>query len=118
MAGALCAVALMVMTPPGFMVARTSGALPLVICTGHGPIVIADNNGASGHRAPVRTPGASDKACVFAGHAAARTLDTSPLLRSAVFSRNSDSAVAPADAAPGRGLAAPPPPSQAPPAFL
>ncbi len=115
---ALLALALKVATPPGFMVAQqageTPGVFPLVICTGHGPLKSAD----------LPIPGDSkshqgaDKACAFAGHGLAPTLAQAPAL---IVSSARYAAVAHTLAGrpvPGQGLAAPPPPSQAPPLSL
>jgi hypothetical protein len=107
---ALIAVALKIMTPPGFMISQTGAAFPLVICTGHmmaaaGPGRPYEKQNGPTHDAP----------CAFAGHAVATpptSLDFSaPARLRFTFARD----LPVADLAPGRGLAAPPPPSHAPP---
>lgn len=112
---ALAALALMmqVLVPRGFMVATDAGAPQLVICTGHGPLVLADP-----HRHPAKAPKpGADTPCAFSAHGAA----TPPPLHVAVASVGFTPAAPPPalafDLAPGRGLAAPPPPSHAPPFF-
>jgi hypothetical protein len=115
---ALLALALKVATPPGFMVAQgageTPGAFPLVICTGHGPLKSVDP--------PIPSDGKShrtgDKACAFAGHGLAPTLAQAPALIASPVSYVAVIAAPPGRLLPGRGLAAPPPPSQAPPSVL
>jgi hypothetical protein len=111
---ALLALALKVLTPPGFMVSQTPGAFPLVICTGHGPLKSAD--------LPIpgdtKTHQGSDKACAFAGHGLAPTLTQAPTLTASLASYAAVVAIPAGHPVPGRGLAAPPPPSQAPPLSL
>ncbi len=107
---ALAALALKVLIPSGFMVAQTGGAFPLVICTGHGPLDL------SGQTDPLHgKKSSSDAPCAFSGHAAT-TPPPSLLIAAAVGLVY----LAPAidrrgDLVPGRGLAAPPPPSHGPP---
>jgi hypothetical protein len=107
---ALAAVALRVLIPSGFMVAQTRGGFPLVICTGHGPLDMSSAGD------PLHGKKSSNDApCAFAGHAAA-----SPPASFAVAAAVGLVYLAPAmdrrgDLVPGRGLAAPPPPSQGPP---
>jgi len=107
---ALAAVALRVLIPSGFMVAQTRGGFPLVICTGHGPLDL------SGQTDPLHgKKSANDAPCAFAGHAA-----TTPPSSFEMIAAVGLVYVAPAidrrgDLVPGRGLAAPPPPSQGPP---
>ncbi len=107
---ALVAVALKGLTPPGFMVAQTGSGFPLAICTGHGPLDL------SGKTDPVHGKKSSAEApCAFAGHAA-----TAPPASVALNAAVGLVYLAPAmdrraDLVPGRGLAAPPPPSHGPP---
>jgi hypothetical protein len=107
---ALAAVALKVLIPSGFMVAQTRGSFPLVICTGHGPLNL------SGRPDPIHgKKSTSDAPCAFSGHVA-----TTPPTSFVVSAAVGPAYLAPAidrrgDLAPGRGLAAPPPPSQGPP---
>jgi len=107
---ALLAVALKVLIPSGFMVAQTSGGFPLVICTGHGPLDL------SGAGDPLHGKKSSNEApCAFSGHAA-----TTPPPSLLITAATGLFYLAPAidrrgDLVPGRGLAAPPPPSQGPP---
>ncbi len=111
---AILALALKVLTPPGFMVAQTPGAFPLVICTGHGPLKSVD--------LPIPSDGKSrqtgDKPCAFAGHGLAPTLAQAPMLTVSPAIYLAEFPVPSGRPAPGRGLAAPPPPSQAPPRVL
>ena len=110
---AMIAVALKVLTPPGFMVASTQGALPLVICTGHGPLILG---GSKDPAAPAHK--ASDAPCAFAAASTPPTpslaiLVPAPLRLAADLAPTARGA----DQTPGRGLAAPPPPSHAPPSI-
>jgi len=113
------AVAIRLAAPSGWMLAPGDGhgAPRLVICTGHGPAEMA----LAGVGHPGKSGDASDKqgdhVCLFAGHAA----PTPPPLIAALVPASSVAFIeaAPsrlADQQPGRGLAAPPPPSLAPPA--
>lgn len=115
--GALAALALLVQTlvPAGFMVSGQARPPGLVICTGHAPVVInLGDHGQPGKSPASKTVGT----CVFAGHAATTAPVAPPILASVAY------AIAPAltltgyDLTPGRGLAAPPPPSQGPPSRL
>jgi len=107
---ALLTVSFRVLIPSGFMIAQTRGGFPLVICTGHGPLDL------SGAGDPFHgKKSSSDAPCAFAGHAA-----TTPPASFVVSAAVGLVYFAPAidrrgDLVPGRGLAAPPPPSQGPP---
>ena len=108
---AMLALVLQICVPNGFMVSREAGVPALVVCTGHGALVtLPDNRGA-----PAKAPAGDHGVCAFAGHGAGplNAPVAVPVATAIAF------AVAPtnttADPAPGRGLAAPPPPSQGPP---
>ena len=111
---AILALALKILVPQGFMVADRGALFPLVICTGHGPMLVLPE----GHD-PSKTPEKkSDAPCAFAGSVTPPTPSlvaaiaepyALPALRIAAIRSN--------DTAPGRGLAAPPPPSHAPPSL-
>jgi hypothetical protein len=111
--GGLIALAVMalfvrVLIPSGFMVADSQGGgFPLVICTGHGPLMLG------GDKAPPASH--TDSACAFAGHAAAPppTLAHTPIPTRVALTPEPQKRIA--YLAPGLGLAAPPPPSHAPP---
>jgi hypothetical protein len=113
----LC-VALRALAPPGMMVAPADGtgraAFPLVICTGHGPVVAAANKG---HEAPV-PKSRSDAPCVFAAHAVVLAAQIGAPPPASPARPTVPPLPGRGDLAPGRGLAAPPPPSQAPPGSL
>jgi len=106
----LLAVAFKVLIPSGVMVAQNRGGFPLVICTGHGPLDL------SGQTDPIQGKKSnSDAPCAFSSHAA-----TTPPASFVVSAAVGLIYLAPAidrrrDLFPGRGLAAPPPPSQGPP---
>lgn len=115
-AACLAAAALLVQVaaPPGFMMAQTAHGPAIVICTGHGAF---DAQAAlKGH--PAKAPKSSaDHLCAFTGRAG-------PAPGPVALVRAADRIAylpapnpAAADLQPGRGLAAPPPPSQAPPAL-
>ena len=111
---ALLALALQGLTPPGFMVAREAGRATITICTGHGAAQsIVD---LSGHPAkPAQSK--PDAPCAFAGHGVVTAPPIAALLASPIAAPNPLPMVARFDLAPGRGLAAPPPPSQGPPTY-
>lgn len=111
---ALLALAVKVAVPAGFMVAAPGAGVgfPLVICTGHGP-VLAHPAGEKGD-----SKAKPDAPCAFAGQSAAAETAVAAPVGGPVYWL----AVAPnqirTTPTPGRGLAAPPPPSQAPPVTL
>lgn len=110
---AVLAVAMKVALPPGLMISNEAGhTASLVICTGHGPLTIPEPGAP---QAPVKK--ASDTSCPFAGTSAPALIAPSigaaePIIVAAAAVAELFSA----DLIPGRGLAAPPPPSHAPPA--
>jgi hypothetical protein len=111
---AMLALVVKVAVPTGFMVASPgSGAgFPLVICTGHGPMIAHPNGEKGGEKAR------SDAPCAFAGHAVSAAPPISAPLPGSFFFANVLASPAGVRLAPGRGLAAPPPPSQGPPTLL
>jgi hypothetical protein len=109
---ALLALFLQGAAPAGFMLAREDGRATIAICTGHGAAhSLAD---LSGHpaKAPKSKP---DAPCAFAGHTAAAATPIAALIAVPIARPSSKLAVVRFDLTPGRGLAAPPPPSQGPP---
>lgn len=117
------ALALKVILPPGFMPSTpgSGAAFPLMICTGQGALVVASKDAGGKQGAPDQPTdqkSGHDAPCAFAGHAAvaiAPTFSAAPVMHAisipAVVGLLSD-------LQPGRGLAAPPPPSQGPPVVL
>jgi hypothetical protein len=112
---ALAAIALLfrIAAPPGTMVADTGHGAALVICTGHGPM--------SAMASPGKAPASKnhgDSSCEFAAHAA-HALTSAPL---ELIGHTEWTPVARPQpivlATTGSGLAAPPPPSHAPPSSL
>ena len=113
---AFIALGLMVLAPPGYMVARQPAgqSLAIVICTGHGPLSLVTPN-------PLKAPPAKSRAdgpCAFTGHSAPPAPSSADAVAVAVVRPALTSDRMPADVQPGRGLAAPPPPAQAPPSVL
>jgi hypothetical protein len=112
---AILAVAVNVLVPAGFM-PGAPGAPGLVLCTGHGPVQIAsDLTGLSKASGSHDSKSHADGPCAFTGHGAAPPLAVSPFLSSEAatwlpFVEHSRQAFAVAPF-----LAAPPPPSHAPP---
>jgi hypothetical protein len=113
---ALAALLMQVLIPQGFMPSSDPARPGLVICTGHGPLDLAD--AASKHGAPAKAPGRMmDGPCGFAGHGAASAPPITPSLAMAmVFVARPLAVRLPSSLAPGLGLAAPPPPALGPPA--
>ncbi len=109
---AMFALLLQLAVPQGFMLADDAGQPAIVICTGHGPLLAPRNQGLPGKAPKQNGP------CAFAGHGATPT--PAPMLAPVeVRFEAIDAAAAPSiSATPGRGLAAPPPPSQGPPTRL
>ncbi len=112
---ALAALALTVqfLVPQGYMVSADRGSPGLVICTGHGPLRLFDK-----HQTPGKSPKSSDAPCAFAAHATATPPPAAATLMTVSFEYVGRAVTPTFDLAPGRGLAAPPPPSHAPPATL
>jgi len=109
---ALLALFVQGLAPPGYMVARQSGQATIVICTGHGPAFAeADVRGHS-PKSPTSKP---DAPCAFAGHGLVAGPPPAALIASPAAHPSPPLARPSFDLAPGRGLAAPPPPSQGPP---
>ncbi len=110
---ALLALAMNLISPPGFMTASGPAGPTIVICTGHGPATAPRQGGEPGHHPGHR----SDRggACAFAGHGLAGAPPTAGAASTAGFTAAPPAAAAIADLAPGRGLAAPPPPPRGPP---
>lgn len=112
---AILALAMKLMVPPGFMPGSTIGQ-PIVLCSGQGPMMAMDHG--VGHKPAEAPRHGSERSCAFSGLAAASldaALDT-PGIGPAPVLREPLAAIR-YHAAPGRGMAAPPPPSHAPPAF-
>ncbi|HEY3888752.1 MAG TPA: hypothetical protein VGL73_09260 [Caulobacteraceae bacterium] len=107
--------ALKIAVPPGFMIADAGAPVPIAICTGHGPLMLDHGDGKSPN-APMHK---TDAPCTGAGNV---TPLSTPLADGAaalyVWAATVPGAGPALDAAPGRGLAAPPPPSHAPPALI
>jgi hypothetical protein len=104
---ALVALWVQALVPAGYMVGSgpTQG---LVICTGHGPL--------TDHKQPGGAPTTNhDSVCVFASHGAALTTPTFDRLPMQVSVKRETASLATIEQTPGRGLAAPPPPSRGPP---
>jgi hypothetical protein len=106
---ATLALLLQLAIPQGFMLARDAGQPAIVICTGHGPLLAVGDHGLPG-KAPKQ-----GGVCAFAGHGGTPTPAPLLALASVRFAPSEARAIAAISATPGRGLAAPPPPSQAPP---
>lgn len=110
---AICALAPRMLIPQGFMIAETGGSSVLAICTGHGPLDMSHD----GHGLPRdHDHKKADAPCSGVGNL---TSDSPPSATfvSVVFNRIASDFVGAgaADLMPGRGLAAPPPQSHAPP---
>ena len=107
---ALLAVLLNVLAPPGFMLSPAESGMALVICTGHGAIAVAD------HQPTPKSPSSKpDTLCPFSGLV---LIEPPPFTAPQVIGPAPWGTSLPersADLVPGRGLAAPPPPSRGPP---
>jgi hypothetical protein len=101
-----------VLVPRGFMLSAERGQPALVICTGHGAVVVAEHD----HPGKAPKPGA-DKPCVFAAHGVATPPPQRLVVARAAVEPTPAAILLAFDLAPGRGLAAPPPPSHAPPSL-
>lgn len=117
---ACLAIALRILIPPGFMAAPPTNDLPfpIVLCTAQGAITVGAGQTIPGHGGDA--PGAADNGhCLFAGAAV-----TAPPPQPVVFEQpaplhgQAPLARSAVSLAPGRGLAAPPPPARGPPDLL
>jgi hypothetical protein len=101
--------------PPGFMPKPGDGP-GLIVCTGHGPATVRIGLYGPPSRAPTHK---TDPPCAFApsGATSAPALIAASLPARRLASIQARP-ITRSDLAPGRGLAAPPPPSQAPPRDL
>ena len=61
----MLALMLQLAVPQGFMLARDAGQPVIVICTGHGPLLVPTDDRGAPAKAPKPNRGAM---CVFAGH--------------------------------------------------
>jgi hypothetical protein len=123
---ALCALLLRAWSPPGFMPATAMvdasgfGAIPIVLCTGAGStsVWLADDGTIveAAPEAPDHDPGGPTHAdCVFAHGSGALPAQVRTLALAGLAAAAALKADPIRDLAPGRGLAAPPPPATAPP---
>ncbi|HZC16403.1 MAG TPA: hypothetical protein VE309_06565 [Caulobacteraceae bacterium] len=118
-AAVLAAVLLLILQvaiPPGFMLASGAGSptggLAMVICTGRGPVQLHPD-------APGKAPHShAGTICAFAGHAGASLVPDLAAPRRVAFFAPAALVLRAVRLAPGRGLAAPPPPSTGPPSVL
>lgn len=119
----MLAVALKVLVPPGFMTAGPTNDLPfaLVMCTGHGAMVIQPGAPLPGdgdqHRAPASK--AHDSPCVFAGNglgAPPPALSDAGKIEFVAYAYRAQPPVS--HIAPGLGLTGPPLPARGPPSLL
>lgn len=114
---AALAVALMVLVPQGTMVASSGGRVFITICSGHGPLMIQAPDGFGGKKAPADGK-SSNAPCPFASHAPSVPVPVAERVATPLPSSSPDlGARLASDLAPGRGLAAPPPPSRGPPSL-
>jgi len=109
----LAALALVVqaLLPEGVMAGGRGDAPGLVICTGHGPLILDPHQG--GPAKPAKS--SHDTVCAFAGHGVGVWNAPPPFVLNAAFAYYATGFAGSRDLVPGRGLAAPPPPSQGPP---
>ena len=112
MALALLAIVMRVAVPQGFMI-DPAGQAGLVLCI-PGMAGSGDLDGRPGAPAPVNP----DKPCAFAGFIADAPPQALPMVVPAFWQAASITDLTRPEQTPGRGLAAPPPPSVGPPALL
>jgi hypothetical protein len=108
----LLALFVQLLAPPGFMVGRHGDHASIVICTGHGPASSLADLASHPGKAPQSR---HDAPCVFAGHAVGAAPSPTALIARPIAISTLAATTARFDLTPGRGLAAPPPPSQGPP---
>jgi hypothetical protein len=105
-----------VLAPPGYMVGDSASSQPfaVMLCTAQGPVAITPDQGhAPAHKSRPDAP------CAFAGHGVGAAPPLDVAVSTAHFAAyRAALRIAQTDLAPGRGLAAPPPPSRGPPILL
>ena len=120
---ATLALALKVMIPAGFMAAPSSNTLPfaIVLCTGQGSAVVQPGEALphAGDKGQAPAKSAHDSPCAFAGHGiGAPPPSLLEAARPDFVAYQTAGLLTASDLAPGRGLAAPPPPARGPPSFV
>ena len=122
--GLLCALALVAvftraLVPSGYMIAPgANGGLTMTLCTGQGPMRMDMPMDMGSHKAPSDNAGAHEHApCVFGASAHLAMAPIQPALRLPGIERYSATVRAQTSFV-GQGLAAPPPPSHAPPSVV
>lgn len=113
---AALALVVKVLVPSGYMVAgpQDGAPFPLVICTAQGAMVL-DADAAGGDHDGSPDGSAHDSPCAFAGAGFAAAPPILAELRLPAAASTARPALGIRDLAPGRGLAAPPPPARGPP---
>jgi hypothetical protein len=114
------ALAFKLMIPAGFMAAPGQAGLPfqVVLCTSQGMVVADASQMGGSQRDPDQPPAQQEKPCMFAGHGAALSPPALLEMASVTFAGYTEIRPEPfASVVPGRGLAAPPPPSRGPPSL-
>jgi hypothetical protein len=111
---AVLALVVQIIVPPGFMAARMGGAPTIVVCTGHGPLMVMPDGAGKPHKSPQSDQG---HICAFAGHGGTAPAPTVLALAQAQIAYVVPLSALIRDLRPGRGLAAPPPPSHGPPSL-
>lgn len=124
---ALIALSVSIVVPSGFMAARENGGpLRIVMCSGYGPVSVAAppelaERLAANHHQQNDDDRHKDHAtpCPFAGHTGPLSAPVDYAISQQATHSGPVLATEPLKGLePGRGMAAPPPPSQAPPAAL
>lgn len=108
---ALLALLVPAFVPQGYMISGAAGATGLTICTGHGPLVL----NAPGHQPANPAKSSNNAPCAFAGLGVGLAAAAPTILPTGGVAFVATILGLRSDLAPGRGLAAPPPPSQGPP---
>jgi hypothetical protein len=104
------ALILKILVPQGYMVATSGGSVAVVVCTGHGPLVTRGTGKSNG---PIKA--GADAPCAFAAGGPPIPSAVAAVIEPREFAWAIARVDRAADLVPGRGLAAPPPPAQAPP---
>jgi hypothetical protein len=127
---AICAMALGIAIPSGYMLGQPSGVngLPaLVICSGQGALEIKSNANAAlddlrriigDQEQKDEKKGATQHGCVFAGHSTPVHAPVLQSLAAPAFAPFVQTASTLLNQRPGLGLAAPPPPKTGPPSIV
>jgi len=109
---AIAALLVQTLVPAGYMASTSRTGPALVICTGHGALDLTPRGAGGDHKS--HKPGDAS-VCAFAAHGLTNSPPAPVIVMASRYAAPLQLAASARAQSPGRGLAAPPPPSQGPP---